>query len=165
MNWMEYGRFGVPLLKVICKRLYLHKYFAGEKLLICATSTGWNMAGSVLYCLPLFLQLPRTNASHYFLTSRLTYILPALLQIKGSPWKPEFTLACRLCQQLDISCASNKRHTWYSCTYSFPEIENQSINLIRELHRLPGQHGRQFEKFSLTFHSLAADLKFVKKFT
>ena len=42
---------------------------------------------------PLFLQLPRTNASHYFLTSRLTYILPALLQIKGSPWKPEFTLA------------------------------------------------------------------------
>ena len=39
---------------------------------------------------PLFLQLPRTNASHYFLTSRLTYILPALLQIKGSPWKPEF---------------------------------------------------------------------------
>ena len=31
---------------------------------------------------PLFLQLPRTNASHYFLTSRLTYILPALLQIK-----------------------------------------------------------------------------------
>ena len=100
---------------------------------------------------PLFLQLPRTNASHYFLTSRLTYILPALLQIKGSPWKPEFTLACRLCQQLDISCASNKRHTWYSCTYSFPEIENPNIILIRELHRLSGQHGRQFKNYRHLF--------------